>query len=94
MQIEIEFTGFARTVTNQRVIRLEIPEGTTYREIVKLLGQNYPALIGLLIDMDGETFLSSNMFIVNGDMVSPAMVMDESPKDGDRLVLMSLITGG
>lgn len=94
MQIEIEFTGFARTITNHKVIRLELPEGTTYREIVKLLGQEYPALIGILIDRDGETFLSSNMFIVNGDMVAPAMVMDESPKDGDRLVLMSLITGG
>ncbi|MEJ5201305.1 MAG: MoaD/ThiS family protein [Anaerolineales bacterium] len=94
MKVEVEFTGFARAVTNQKVICLELPEGTTYREIVKLLGQQFPDLIGLLIDRDGETFLSSNMFIVNDDMASPAMMMDESPKDGDRLILMSLITGG
>lgn len=94
MKIEVEFTGFAQAITHQKVIQLELPEGTTYREIVKLLGQKYPELVGLLIDVDGETFLSSNMFIVNGDMVSPAMVMDESPRDGDRLILMSLITGG
>lgn len=94
MHIRVEFSGAAQVMVNQKVVDLEIPEGTTFREIVYLLGQKFPGLIGVLIDSDGETFLSSNMFILNGDMSLPAMVMDESPQDGDRLTLMSLITGG
>lgn len=94
MVIHVEFTGAAQMVTNQKSVDLEIPSTTTYKEIVQILGKKYPSLIGILIDQDGETLLSSNMFIINGDMSLPAMIMEESPRDGDRLILMSLITGG
>lgn len=51
-------------------------------------------MIGLLIDQDRETFLSSNMFVINGDLAYPAMIMDNSPADGEHIALMSVITGG
>ena len=65
-----------------------------YQDIVRFLGEKYPGLIGILISGDGNTFLSSNMFVINGDMANPAMVMTEHPEEGDRLVLISVITGG
>lgn len=92
--IRIEFTGLARQIVGQKEVAWELPPGTTYAQIVERLGREYPGLIGTLIDADGKTFLSSNMFIINGDMALPAMVMDESPRDGDRLWLVSVITGG
>jgi len=94
MQIIIEFTGLARQIVGQKEVTLQLAPGTTYAHIVELLGREYPGLIGTLIDTDGVTFLSSNMFIINGDMALPAMVMDESPGEGDRLSLVSVITGG
>ena len=34
------------------------------------------------------------LFVINGDLATPAMVMDDHPRDGDHLILMSVITGG
>jgi hypothetical protein len=94
MQIVIEFTGLARSITKRKEIPLVVQDGITYKEIVRRIGELFPGLVGVLIDTDGETFLSSNMFIINGDMSLPAMIMEESPQNGDRLILMSLVTGG
>ena len=94
MQITIEFTGLARQIVGQKEVSWDIAPATTYAHIVARLAREYPGLIGTLIDTDGVTFLSSNMFIINGDMALPAMVMHESPRDGDRLSLVSVITGG
>jgi hypothetical protein len=90
----IEFTGVAQMITGHNLIRLTLPETATYRDIVRILGMRFPELVGVLIDPAGDIFLSSNMFIINGEMGNPAMMMDKSPKNGDRLVLMSVITGG
>lgn len=94
MNITIEFTGLARQIVGQKEVAWQLPPGTTYAQIVERLGQAYPEFIGPLIDADGKTFLSSNMFIINDDMALPAMVMEESPREGDRLTLVSVITGG
>lgn len=94
MKITIEFTGIAKSITNAGEIEFQVPEGSTYRDLVKMLAGKYPAMIGLLIDSDGETFLSSNLFIINGDLAFPAMIMENSPSEGEHISLMSVITGG
>ena len=94
MKITIEFTGISKAIANTGEIELEMPEQSTYRDLVKQLAIHYPGLVGILIDHDWETFLSSNMFVINGDLAYPAMIMDNSPSDGERVSLMSVITGG
>jgi hypothetical protein len=94
MHVIVELTGMARDAARQKEIRIELDESATYQDIVRWLAKDFPQLIGLIIDQDGETFLSSNLFAINGDLANPAMVMHEHPKDGDRLILMSVITGG
>lgn len=94
MKITVEFTGVARTIAHQKTIELSLDETTTYQDIIRELARRYPALIGIIIDPDGETFLSSNMFIINGNMTTPAMVIQERAHDGDHLILMALVTGG
>ena len=58
IQLTIEFTGLAKTIAGVPEITLSLPEGTTYRDVVRKLGELYPGLIGILIAEDGETFLS------------------------------------
>ena len=94
MRVIVEFTGIARSIAGSKQVTLEMPEGTTYRDIVRRLGKENPQFINILIAPDGEDFLSSNMFVINGDLAFPAMVMDEHPKDGELIHLMSVITGG
>ena len=94
MQIFIEFTGIAVEIIKQKQITLALENQMTYQEILQWLSIQYPGLIGLLIDHDGHSLLSSNLFIINGDLTQPAMVLSKCPSDGDRLILMSLISGG
>jgi len=92
--ITVEFTNLARLVAGVPQIDLTITPDDTYSDIVQRLGQMYPDLMGVLIDCDGRTFLSSNMFIINNEMADPVMVLDEHPHPGDRLTLVSVATGG
>lgn len=92
--ITVEFTGVARQIAGAKQTGLNVQDGITYREVIQILGKKYPGLIGILIAADGASFLSSNMFSVNGEkMILPGME-DQSPQDGDRLILISVITGG
>jgi len=94
MQVFVEFMGIARVVSGVKQATLELEEGTTFRQIVRLLGQRYPKLLGEVIQVDGETFQPSNMLNLNGRrMIQPAQ-MDDAPTDGDRLILMSILAGG
>lgn len=94
MNITVEFSGIARIVTGTRQVTLEVSDGTSFRQVIRLLGQRYPQLVGEVIHADGETLQASNMLNVNGKrMVQPAQ-MDNRPDDGDRLILMSVLAGG
>lgn len=94
MKVTIEFSGIASSLAGMGELTLEIPEGTTYREIVRELAVRYPDMVNILIDPDGENFLSSVMFIIDGDLANPVMLIEKTPHDGERIHLMSVITGG
>ncbi|MDO9121818.1 MAG: MoaD/ThiS family protein, partial [Anaerolineaceae bacterium] len=94
MKITIEFTGITKSITQASDIEFNVPQSFTYRDLVKMLAVKYPAMLGLIIDPEGENFLSSNMFVINGNLEFPAMMLDQSPSDGEHISLMSVITGG
>jgi len=94
LTITVEFTGLSRAITGTPKKELKVTEGTTYQDVIRMIGRIYPQLVGVLIAEDGETFLSSNLFIIDGDYANPAMVMADPVKDGENLHLISVITGG
>ena len=94
LNVTVEFTGLSRSIAGISEVVLALQPDSTYRDVIRELGLRFPGLVGILIAPDGETFLSSNMFIIDGDYANPAMVMEDSPKDGERIHLMSIITGG
>lgn len=92
--ITIEFTNLARVLVGENQIDMEISSYETYADVVERLGKMYPDLLGILIEPDGRRFMNSNMFIINNEMADPVMVMEDSPRPGDRLTLVSVATGG
>lgn len=94
MKVFVELNGMPREIAGSEMIELTVPAGATYEGVVAGLAALKPQLVGILIDQDGRTFLSSNMFIRNGDMAQPAMIMNEVPEDGEHLTIISPITGG
>jgi molybdopterin converting factor small subunit len=94
LNITVEFTGLARSITGERQITLPLPDEATYQRVVQALGEKYPSLIGVIIAADGAALLNANVFSKNGDEIIPPDSMDAAPEDGDRLILISVIVGG
>jgi len=94
MRIHIEFLGLGRLAAGVREIMLDLEEGTTFRDIVRTLGARYPKMIGNVIQPDGETLQSPNIFNLNARQMIQANQMGDSPSDGDRIILMSISAGG
>ncbi len=92
--ITIEFTGLAKSIAGTPALQVEFLAGTTYGQIVAWLADQYPDMVGILIQEDKKALMNSNLFIINGEMSQPAFIMGESPRDGDRLTLVSVATGG
>lgn len=94
MRIPIEFFGLSRLIVGQKEIVLDMEEGATFRDIVRKLAAMYPGLIGNVIQPDGESLQHPNILNLNARRMIKANQMDESPQDGDRIILMSMSAGG
>ena len=94
MDLTIEFAGLSRVLTRLSRTSLQVKPDTTFRELLTILSEKHPELVGEVIHVNRSTLQSSNMLNVNGKhMVQPAE-MDQSPSDGDRVILMSILAGG
>ncbi len=92
--ITIKLTGAPAALAQTKSVTLSLADDASYSVVIRKLGEQYPALLGLIIDQDGLTMLSSNMFLVNGqDFVMHGM-WAQQPRDGDTLTLISPVTGG
>jgi hypothetical protein len=93
-QITVEFTGAAREISGERKIRLELSDQGSYQDIVNMLARRFPGLVGTLISADKRSLLSANLFNRNGEEPIMPEQMSDSPRDGERIVLLYFIVGG
>ena len=94
MELTIEFAGLSRVLTHLSRTSLKVKPGTTFRELLAILSEKHPELVGEVIHANQTTLQSSNMLNVNGKHMVQPTEMDLSPSDGDRLILMSILAGG
>lgn len=94
MRIQLELFGLSRIAAGVKELSLELEEGTTFRDIVRLLSTRYPDMIGNVIKPDGETLHPPNIFNLNAKRMIQPNQMDACPSDGDRVILMSVSAGG
>jgi hypothetical protein len=94
LSVDIELLGIPRLITGVKVLRLDVEKGATFRDIVRVLGDTYPALIGDVIQPDGETLYPPHILNLNGQRMVQEGQMGESPNDGDQITLMAILAGG
>jgi molybdopterin converting factor small subunit len=94
MHVQLEFFGLSRLAAGTKKLKLDLEEGTTFRDLVRLLGTRYPKMMENVIGPDGETLHPPNIFNVNAKQMIKPDQMDQCPDDGDRIVLMSVSAGG
>jgi molybdopterin converting factor small subunit len=90
MSVTLEVSPiFGRYTDNQVMLQAE---GKTIGECLNDVGRKFPELKKMIIDRDGNLAPSFDVF-VNGESAYPQM-MSRPVKDGDKLHLIMLITGG
>jgi len=94
VRIHVEFLGLSRLAAGAKEIALDLKQDTTFRDIARMLGARYPKMIGNVIQPDGETLQTPNIFNLNAKRMIQASKMDGSPSDGDLIILMSVSAGG
>jgi molybdopterin converting factor small subunit len=94
MHLQVEFLGLARLVTGKKEVSLEVEQGTTFRDLVRILAEKYPQLIGNVIRPDRATLQEPNIFNLNARRMIQSKQMDDAPNENDRIILMSMSAGG
>ena len=94
MELMVEFAGLARVHTRVPRFTMQLDEGKTFRQILRMLGGRYPELVGSVIGPGLDSLQSSNMLNLNGKYMIQPSQMDQCPNQGDRLILMSILAGG
>jgi len=94
IQVLVEFTGISRVLTGKKEYQLPLADGAGMMDVVRAIGRKFPPLVGEVIEKDGETLIPTNLFSVNGKQILNEKQLHYQPKNGDRLILLSLLAGG
>jgi molybdopterin converting factor small subunit len=94
MQVRVELLGLSRLVTGQREVSLDLDSEATYRDIVRALSDEYPALVGNVIQSDRQSLQAPNIFNLNARQMIQSKQMENPLNEGDRIILMSMSAGG
>lgn len=94
MQIKVEFSSISRFLTGRKEITLDLRKGANIGDVVSALGKAHPKLLGEIIEKDGKSLIPSNIFSVNGQKIIHESDVLYQPDEGDRLILLSLLSGG
>lgn len=94
IQIIVEFSSISRILTGCKEMTLDVRRGANISDVVDTLGKAWPQLLGEIIEKDGKSMIPTNVFSINGQKIIHESDMQFEPNDGDRLILLSLLSGG
>jgi len=94
IQVKVEFSGVSRVLTGESEFFLSLEEGAPVSQVVRQMGERFPQLVGQIIEKDGKTLIPTNVFSVNGQSILHETDTAYQPKNGDTLILLSLLAGG
>lgn len=94
IQVKIEFSGLSRILAKANDMQLSLSPDQSYVDVIRMVAEKYPALVGNVIDKSKIALFPSNVFSRNGKTVVMDEQMNDSPQDGEVLILLSLLAGG
>lgn len=94
IQVFVEFSAISRVLTGQSEFSLNLKKGASIADLIEVLGKKFPQLLGQVIEKDGKALIPTNVFSVNGKKIIHETDTAFQPNDGDKLILLSLLSGG
>jgi len=94
IQVKVEFSGLSRILAKANDMQLTLSPQQSYVDIIRMVAEKYPSLVGNVIDKSKNSLFPSNIFSRDGKTVVMPEEMNNSPQDGEVLILLSLLAGG
>lgn len=95
MRVKVRYVGLVRGLTSKSEDEIEIPEGSSLLELLNKLAGTYGKPFEKDIFELGSKDLKANFVMtVNGALMGQLCGIETGLKNGDNIVLMSLMTGG
>ncbi|MHB0856708.1 MAG: ubiquitin family protein [Anaerolineae bacterium] len=92
IKLTVELLGASRRLANIREYPLSLDDGATYRDVLRCLARDFPALVGPVILPENSDLVPAYMLNIDGrHAVSD---LDKPAQDGQRLILMFMEAGG
>jgi|WetSurMetagenome_2_1015567.scaffolds.fasta_scaffold420954_1 molybdopterin converting factor small subunit len=88
----VELYGFTREITTLSTVEVRLEDGAAMAEVIAALRKEIPALDECAFRSDENRLADLYKFNVNGRLYYDGM--DFLLHDGDRVALLTLVTGG
>ncbi|TET55711.1 MoaD family protein [Candidatus Bathyarchaeota archaeon] len=95
MRVKVEYLGFIKNMLNKRVEEFELKEGTALRELLGKLSDSYGKPFKReVFEREQEDLKYGFVVTINGVLIGQLDGVKTQLKDGDQVILMSLMSGG
>ena len=88
----VEIFGLPEEITGPPKVEVRLKEGAGLRDVIAALRREVPALVGSVIRRGEDQLSDSFGFYINGCYYTGNE--EDQLKDGDRIVLLALASGG
>jgi molybdopterin synthase sulfur carrier subunit len=93
MEIELRFFATFRAAVGQKTVNWDVPEGSTAGDVLQAIEDEYPELVGELLDEDGD--IQPQLTVLkNGREVVHLEGTETELEDGDRFSVFPPVAGG
>jgi MoaD family protein len=95
MKVKVEYLGMIKNLLNKRVEELELTESTTLQELLSKLSNLYGTPFKKEVFEPGQKDVKTGLVVtVNGVLMGQLQGVETVLKNGDNIIVMSLMSGG
>ena len=95
MQVKIHYISLVKSYTNKSQDELTLDEGATLAELLNQIAQTYgKQFTQEVYDPNKKEMKQTFVAMVNGVLMDQLQGVNTALKNGDSIILMSLMTGG
>lgn len=95
MRVKVQYLGLIRSRLGKREDEVDVKEGTSLSDLLNKLTKTYGESLKSLFDADEKNVLDPSFIVtINGVLIGQLHGMKTRLKRGDRIALMTLISGG
>ena len=95
MRVKVQYLGLIRSKLGKKEDEVKLREGASLSELLDKLAEIYGESLKDLFDVKAENVLDPTFIVtVNGVLADQLQGMNTRLREGDSVVLMTLISGG